>query len=207
MARKKIIWIVERFYECVRLTLMTWWIFIKNFLVYGLIDTSCLLTSYMLQPEDKRDSIKVYLESTKVNLKYRKIVSFIISVMFITWLCTYILLLRNKKISSVISFIFWILSIWLVLLGVYVSILGLTWSTNTYKNAIEYYAQAFANFFREPLISLTCLTFWLLIYLISVRNPILLIFVLPGLLIMVKTGMYKKLQERKDEKNKKQFEQ
>lgn len=72
MTRKKIIWLVERFYECVRLTLMTWWILIKNFLVYGILDVSCLLTSYMMQPEDQRDSIRVYLKNKKVNLSKRK---------------------------------------------------------------------------------------------------------------------------------------
>lgn len=198
MARRRIIWLVERFYECVRLTLMTWWIFIKNFLVYGLLDASCLLTSYMMQKENKRDSIKVYLENTKIDLKNRKVISFIISILFIFWFCIYIVLLKNRQISPIISFVFWILGIWLILIGVYVSMLGLTWATNNYQSDVDYYAQAFANIFKEPLISLTALTFWLMFYLISIRNPILLIFVLPGLLIMVKVGIYKKLQEREE---------
>lgn len=201
MARKKIIWLVERFYECVRLTLMTWWILIKNFLVYGLLDVSCLLTSYMMQPENQRDSIRVYLEKKKINLSKRRIISFIISLIFIAWLCSYIFLLRNTNSThSVISFVFWILGIWLILLGVYISMLGIVWSTEQYEKDIEYYAQAFADVFRKPILSLTALTFWLIIYLVGIRNPILLIFVLPGLLIMVKTGIYKKLKEREETK-------
>ena len=197
MARKKVIWLVERFYECVRLTLMVWWILIKNFLVYGLIDTSCLLTSYMMRPENERDSIKIFIKEKNVNLKNSKIVSFAISMLFIAWICMYIILLKNNRIFLVVRFTFSVLTIWMILIGVYISMLGLTWATTNYSSSIEYYAQAFANIFRQPIISLTSLTFWLIIYLIGIRNLIVLFFILPGLLIMVKTGIYKKLQERK----------
>ncbi len=133
-----------------------------------------------------------------------KIISFSISLIFIAWLCTYIFLLKNVNNNHfVISFIFWILSIWLILLGVYISMLGLVWATKHYDKDVEYYAQAFADVFRKPQLSLTALTFWLIIYLIGIRNPILLLLFLPGLLIMVETGIYKKLKERKAELSKK----
>lgn len=195
--KKKIIWLVERFYEAVRLTIMTWWIFIKNILFYGLIDVTCYLTSYMIQPVNKRDSIRNYLRRTKVNLKYRKIVSFIASILFIIWFCLYLYIWRYKTSSLPISMAFWIVSAWLIIIGVYTSMLGIVWSTNHFENDVQYYAETFVEILKNPLITLISLTFWLAIYLLGIRNIVVLLLILPGLLIEVKTGVYKKIEEKK----------
>lgn len=76
--------------------------------------------------------------------------------------------------------------------------LGIVWSTSDFNNDIQYYAKTVVVLIHEPLVTLTCLTFWLIIYLLGIRNIAVLICILPGLLIEIKTGIYKKIKEKEN---------
>lgn len=196
MRKTKIINSINVFYETVKLSVEAWFILLQNFLVYGWVDVTCYLTSYLMQPTNQRDSFIRYKEQNPLKLRYRKGVSFVLSIILFGWVSSYIYLMKNGSKSSFISLMFIILSLWLVIGMIYLSILGLVFASHRFSDDRQYYAQAFIQIVKSPLVTITILTLWLFSIVISIRCFVLIFLLVPGLILEVKTNLFKKLQER-----------
>lgn len=196
MKKTKVINGINIFYEIVKMSAEAWILLLRNFLVYGWLDATCYLTSYLMQPTDQRDSFIQFKQEHPLNLKYRKGVSFVLSIILFGWLASYIYLMKNGQTSSFISLMFCVLTIWLIIGMIYLSVFGLVWANNKYDDDKQYYAQTFIQIMKNPLITITVLTLWLLSVVVSIRCFILIFLVVPGLIVEAKVSLYKKLEEQ-----------
>lgn len=196
-SKNKIVNFINSFYELVKLSAEAWIILFKNLIVYGWIDATCYLTAYLMQPMNERDSFTEFKRDNPIHLKYRKGVSFLGSIILFGWIASYIYLLKNGYNSSFISLLFVILSLWLIVLIVYLSMFGLVWANNDYKNDQMYYAKTFIQLVKDPFLTLTILSSWIIMILVCIRCFLLIFFLVPGLICKIKVAMFQHRRQAK----------
>lgn len=197
-SKNKVVNIVNYFYDIVKTSVDAWIVLLENFIVYGWLDTTCYLTAYLMQPLSQRDSFTQFKRQNPINLKYRKSISLIFSIILFGWLACYIFLLKNGQSSSLISLLFIVLGLWLIFVMVYLSMFGLVWSNNHYEDDRQYYAQTFIELVHNPAETITILTTWIVMLVLSIRCFLLIFLILPGVIIKMKVALYKKQQEQKN---------
>lgn len=93
----------------------------------------------------------------------------------------------------VLSAAFWILAIWSVLVLTFLTILGIVTLVDKFNDDKKYYLRSVVLFIRCPQLTLTTMVLWVVTGLLIVKQPVIGVLVMPGLLMAIINNMYKKL--------------
>lgn len=96
----------------------------------------------------------------------------------------------------VLSVTFWILAIWSILILTFLTELGIVATVNEFNDNKKYYLRSVALFIRCPQLTLTTMVLWVVTGLLIVKQPVIGVLVMPGLVMAVISSMYKKLEKQ-----------
>lgn len=190
--RSKVIKAVEYFYMCVMMSIKFWWLIIRNFVVCGIAAGIHGAMAYFASPKEEKDLHQKINSDVHFNLINVQFLS--AATMLLLSLCwTAGLLLKRTSPSMVLSAAFWILAIWSVLVLTFLTILGIVTSVDKFNDDKKYYLRSVVLFIRCPQLTLTTMVLWVVTGLLIVKQPVIGVLVMPGLLMAIINNMYKKL--------------
>ena len=190
--RSKVIKAVEYFYMCVMMSIKFWWLIIRNFVICGIAAGIHGAMAYFASPKEEKDLHQKINSDVHFNLINVQFLS--AATMFLLSLCwTAGLLLKRTSPSMVLSAAFWILAIWSVLVLTFLTILGIVTSVDKFNDDKKYYLRSVVLFIRCPQLTLTTMVLWVVTGLLIVKQPVIGVLVMPGLLMAIINNMYKKL--------------
>ena len=190
--RSKVIKAVEYFYMCVMMSIKFWWLIIRNFLICGIAAGIHRAMAYFPSPKEEKDLHQKINSDVHFNLINVQFLS--AATMLLLSLCwTAGLLLKRSSPSMVLSAAFWILAYWSVLVLSFLTILGIVTSVDKFNDDKKYYLRSVVLFIRCPQLTLTTMVLWVVTGLLIVKQPVIGVLVMPGLLMAIINNMYKKL--------------
>ena len=190
--RSKVIKAVEYFYMCVMMSIKFWWLIIRNFVICGIAAGIHGAMAYFASPKEEKDLHQKINSDVHFNLINVQFLS--AATMLLLSLCwTAGLLLKRTSPSMVLSAAFWILAIWSVLVLTFLTILGIVTSVDKFNDDKKYYLRSVVLFIRCPQLTLTTMVLWVVTGLLIVKQPVIGVLVMPGLLMTIINNMYKKL--------------
>ena len=190
--RSKVIKAVEYFYMCVMMSIKFWWLIIRNFVICGIAAGIHGAMAYFASPKEEKDLHQKINSDVHFNLINVQFLS--AATMLLLSLCwTAGLLLKRTSPSMVLSAAFWILAIWSVLVLTFLTILGIVTSVDKFNDDKKYYLRSVVLFIRCPQLTLTTMVLWVVTGLLIVKQPVIVVLVMPGLLMAIINNMYKKL--------------
>ncbi|HJF09580.1 hypothetical protein [Lactobacillus crispatus] len=190
--RSKVIKAVEYFYMCVMMSIKFWWLIIRNFVICGIAAGIHGAMAYFASPKEEKDLHQKINSDVHFNLINVQFLS--AATMLLLSLCwTAGLLLKRTSPSMVLSAAFWILAIWSVLVLTFLTILGIVTSVDKFNDDKKYYLRSVVLFIRCPQLTLTTMVLWVVTGLLIVKQPVIGVLVMPGLLMAIINNMYKKL--------------
>lgn len=195
IVHNKVIKIVENIYLWVLMSVKFWWILLKNFLVYGVAAALNGEMLFFTSKDEERVSHQKLNSDTKFNLKYSKLISLITSFMVSIWIACAIFIAKTHLHNTVLGIIFWICAAWSVLLLTYLVELGLVNATQDYEQDKSYYIQAFIYFVRQPQLTITIAVLWVVLTIFIIKNAVIAIFIMPGLIGAITARIYRGLVE------------
>lgn len=192
--RSKVIKAVEYFYMCVMMSIKFWWLIIRNFVICGIAAGIHGAMAYFASPKEEKDLHQKINSDVHFNLINVQFLS--AATMLLLSLCwTAGLLLKRTSLSMVLSAAFWILAIWSVLVLTFLTILGIVTSVDKFNDDKKYYLRSVVLFIRCPQLTLTTMVLWVVTGLLIVKQPVIGVLVMPGLLMAIINNMYKKLED------------
>lgn len=192
--RSKVIKAVEYFYMCVMMSIKFWWLIIRNFVICGIAAGIHGAMAYFASPKEEKDLHQKINSDVHFNLINVQFLS--AATMLLLSLCwTAGLLLKRTSPSMVLSAAFWILAIWSVLVLTFLTILGIVTSVDKFNDDKKYYLRSVVLFIRCPQLTLTTMVLWVVTGLLIVKQPVIGVLVMPGLLMAIINNMYKKLED------------
>lgn len=190
--RSKVIKAVEYFYMCVMMSIKFWWLIIRNFVICGIAAGIHGAMAYFASPKEEKDLHQKINSDVHFNLINVQFLS--AATMLLLSLCwTAGLLLKRTSPSMVLSAAFWILAIWSVLVLTFLTILGIVTLVDKFNDDKKYYLRSVVLFIRCPQLTLTTMVLWVVTGLLIVKQPVIGVLVMPGLLMAIINNMYKKL--------------
>lgn len=199
--RRRVVNIVEKFYLCVLMSVKFWWVLIRNFIVYGLAAAINSIVLYYISPEENRDLHQKLKDDNKSDLKYSGLVSIIASFLISCWIACLVVIARTHSKNIILSVLFWIMAAWSIAMLTYLVELGIVKSTEEYSEAKYYYIRAFVYFIRVPQITSIVALLWIIMSVFVVKNAVIAIFIMPGLVAATAGKVYRLLLEKKEAEN------
>lgn len=171
-----------------------WWLIIRNFVICGIAAGIHGAMAYFASPKEEKDLHQKINSDVHFNLINVQFLS--AATMLLLSLCwTAGLLLKRTSPSMVLSAAFWILAIWSVLVLTFLTILGIVISVDKFNDDKKYYLRSVVLFIRCPQLTLTTMVLWVVTGLLIVKQPVIGVLVMPGLLMAIINNMYKKLED------------
>lgn len=179
---------------CVMMSVKFWWLIIRNFVICGIAAGIHGVMAYFASPKEEKDLHQKINSDVHFNLINVQFLS--AATMLLLSLCwTAGLLLKRTSPSMVLSAAFWILAIWSVLVLTFLTILGIVTSVDKFNDDKKYYLRSVVLFIRCPQLTLTTMVLWVVTGLLIVKQPVIGVLVMPGLLMAIINNMYKKLED------------
>ena len=187
-------------YLCVMMSIKFWWVLIKKFIVYGLTDAiSSVILYYATDPKD-RDLHQKFKYDNHFELKGSKILSIIAAFMISLWIALAVIVVRTRANNVVISLCFWIIAIWTIILLTYIVELTLVKAKEQAMNTKNYYLKALFMLFHCPQITITTITLLVTITLLFIKNAVIAVLIMPGVIAACVCHTYNLLIEKEKEK-------
>lgn len=193
--RSKVIRAVEYFYMCVMMSVKFWWLIVRNFIICGIATGIHGAIAYFASPKEEKDLHQKINSDVHFNLANINLLS-ATAILLISLCWTTGLLLKHTLPNMVLSATFWILAIWSVLVLTFLTELGLVATINNFNNDKKYYLRSVVLFIRCPQLTLTTMVLWIITGVLLVKQPVIGILVMPGLVMAVISTLYKKLSDQ-----------
>lgn len=193
--RSKVIRAVEYFYMCVMMSVKFWWLIVRNFIICGIATGIHGAIAYFASPKEEKDLHQKINSDVHFNLANINLLS-ATAILLISLCWTTGLLLKHTLPNMVLSATFWILAIWSVLVLTFLTELGLVATINNFDNDKKYYLRSVVLFIRCPQLTLTTMVLWIITGVLLVKQPVIGILVMPGLVMAVISTLYKKLSDQ-----------
>lgn len=192
--RSKVIRAVEYFYMCVMMSIKFWWLIVRNFIICGIAAGIHGAMAYFASPKEEKDLHQKVNSDVHFNLTNNQFLS-AIAVLLLS-LCWTAGLLLKRTPNMVLSVAFWILAIWSILFLTFLTELGIVATVDKFNDDKKYYLRSVALFIRCPQLTLTTMVLWVVTGLLIVKQPVIGILVMPGLVMAVVSSVYKKLEKQ-----------
>lgn len=193
--RSKVIKAVEYFYMCVMMSIKFWWLIIRNFVICGMAVGIHGAMAYFASPKEEKDLHQKINSDVHFDLTNASLLSAAATLLLsLCW--TAGLLLKHTSPSMVLSAAFWILAIWSVLVLTFLTILGLTVTVDKFNDDKKYYLRSVVLFIRCPQLTLSAMVLWVATGLLIVKQPVIGVLVMPGLVMAIVDNLYRKLADR-----------
>lgn len=173
-----------------------WWVLLRNFIVYGITDAIASVVLYYATPVRDRDLHQKFKVDNHFSLKGSKVLSLIATLLISLWIAFAILVVRTRAANILISICFWVFAIWSVLLLAYIIDLTLVKAKEKYETAREYYLRAIVLFMRCPQITLTNIVLLIVISLLFVKNAVIAVLIMPGVITACVCHIYIELADK-----------
>lgn len=193
--RSKVIRAVEYFYMCVMMSVKFWWLIVRNFIICGIATGIHGAIAYFASPKEEKDLHQKINSDVHFNLANINLLS-ATAILLISLCWTTGLLLKHTLPNMVLSATFWILAIWSVLVLTFLTELGLVATINNFDNDKKYYLRSVVLFIRCPQLTLTTMVLWIITGVLLVKQPVIGILIMPGLVMAVISTLYKKLSDQ-----------
>lgn len=193
--RSKVIRAVEYFYMCVMMSVKFWWLIVRNFIICGIATGIHGAIAYFASPKEEKDLHQKINSDVHFNLANINLLS-ATAILLISLCWTTGLLLKHTLPNMVLSATFWILAIWSVLVLTFLTELGLVATINNFDNDKKYYLRSVVLFIRCPQLTLTTMVLWIITGVLLVKQPVIGILIMPGLVMAVISALYKKLSDQ-----------
>lgn len=194
--RSRTIKAVEWFYLCVMMSIKFWWVLLKNLIVYGLTDAIASITLYYATPKEDRDLHQKFKYDNHFSLKGSKLLSLIAAFLISLWIALAVLVVRTRATNVVISVSFWIVAIWTLLYITYIVELTLVKAEEQYRTDKEYYLRAVVLMLRNMQITLTIFVLLIVMTLFLIKNAVIAILIMPGMIAACVCHLYELLAEK-----------
>lgn len=181
--RNKVFETVQKCYDIIEGSVWFWMILIRNFFVYGWVEAFSQVVSYFDKGGSNCLTFKQHLKEQRNEqrrIPHEKALSFLLTFMLGIWFLLTFMLSKNQTENFVIQF-FEIVST--LLLVFYISYLLMTIALNL-ANAAQsknLLIIAFLTVCKKPLISMSFVACIILAVIIGRLNPVILLFIIPGL--------------------------
>lgn len=192
--RSKVIRAVEYFYKCVMMSIKFWWLIIRNFVICGMVAGIHGAMAYFASPKEEKDLHQKINSDVHFNLTNSQFLS--AAAILLLSLCWTAGLLLSRTPNMVLSVAFWILAIWSILILTFLTELGIVVTVNEFNDDKKYYLRSVILFIRCPQLTLTTMVLWVVTGLLIVKQPVIGVLVMPGLVMAVISSMYKKLEKQ-----------
>lgn len=192
--RSKVIRAVEYFYKCVMMSIKFWWLIIRNFVICGMAAGIHGAMAYFASPKEEKDLHQKINSDVHFNLTNSQFLS--AAAILLLSLCWTAGLLLSRTPNMVLSVAFWILAIWSILILTFLTELGIVVTVNEFNDNKKYYLRSVILFIRCPQLTLTTMVLWVVTGLLIVKQPVIGVLVMPGLVMAVISSMYKKLEKQ-----------
>lgn len=192
--RSKVIRAVEYFYKCVMMSIKFWWLIIRNFVICGMAAGIHGAMAYFASPKEEKDLHQKINSDVHFNLTNSQFLS--AAAILLLSLCWTAGLLLSRTPNMVLSVAFWILAIWSILILTFLTELGIVVTVNEFNDDKNYYLRSVILFIRCPQLTLTTMVLWVVTGLLIVKQPVIGVLVMPGLVMAVISSMYKKLEKQ-----------
>lgn len=192
--RSKVIRAVEYFYKWVMMSIKFWWLIIRNFVICGMAAGIHGAMAYFASPKEEKDLHQKINSDVHFNLTNSQFLS--AAAILLLSLCWTAGLLLSRTPNMVLSVAFWILAIWSILILTFLTELGIVVTVNEFNDDKKYYLRSVILFIRCPQLTLTTMVLWVVTGLLIVKQPVIGVLVMPGLVMAVISSMYKKLEKQ-----------
>lgn len=192
--RSKVIRAVEYFYMCVMMSIKFWWLIVRNFIICGIAAGIHGAMAYFASPKEEKDLHQKVNSDVHFDLTNSQFLS-AVAILLLS-LCWTAGLLLKKTPNMVLSVAFWILAIWSILFLTFLTELGIVATVDKFNDDKKYYLRSVALFIRCPQLTLTTMVLWVVTGLLIVKQLVIGILVMPGLVMAVVSSMYKKLEKQ-----------
>lgn len=172
-----------------------WWLIVRNFIICGIATGIHGAIAYFASPKEEKDLYQKINSDVHFNLANINLLS-ATAILLISLCWTTGLLLKHTLPNMVLSATFWILAIWSVLFLTFLTELGLVATINNFDNDKKYYLRSVVLFIRCPQLTLTTMVLWIITGVLLVKQPVIGILVMPGLVMAVISTLYKKLSDQ-----------
>lgn len=173
-----------------------WWVLLKNLIVYGLTDAIASITLYYATPKEDRDLHQKFKYDNHFSLKGSKLLSLIAAFLISLWIALAVLVVRTRATNVVISVSFWIVAIWTLLYITYIVELTLVKAEEQYRTDKEYYLRAVVLMLRNMQITLTIFVLLIVMTLFLIKNAVIAILIMPGMIAACVCHLYELLAEK-----------
>lgn len=194
--RSRTIKAVEWFYLCVMMSIKFWWVLIKNFIVYGIVDAIASIILYYATPVENRDLHQKLNVDNHFDLKNSKLFSLLATLLISCWIALAVLVVRTRAANPLTSVLFWVFAAWTILLLTYLVDLSLVKSKEKYSSYKDYYLRAVVLFLRCPQITLTTIFLLIAISLLFIKNAVIAVLIMPGVIAACVCHTYNLLEDR-----------
>lgn len=194
--RSRTIKAVEWFYLCVMMSIKFWWVLLKNLIVYGLTDAIASIILYYATPKEDRDLHQKFKYDNHFSLKGSKLLSLIAAFLISLWIALAVLVVRTRATNVVIGVSFWIVAIWTLLYITYIVELTLVKAEEQYRTDKEYYLRAVVLMLRNMQITLTIFVLLIVMTLFLIKNAVIAILIMPGMIAACVCHLYELLAEK-----------
>lgn len=194
--RNRVIKAVEWFYICVKMSVKFWWVLIRNFIAYGIAAAIYSIIRYYMTPNKDRDLHQSFKDDNKLSLKNSGFVSLIATFLISMWIAFTVLLIRTHSQNLIIAVGFWIFAIWSILMLVYLVDLSIVFITQESASVKSYYINAFVYLVRMPQITLTIIVLLTLTCIFIMKNAVIAVFIMPGIIAASVCRTYKLILEK-----------
>lgn len=171
-----------------------WWLIIRNFVICGMVAGIHGAMAYFASPKEEKDLHQKINSDVHFNLTNSQFLS--AAAILLLSLCWTAGLLLSRTPNMVLSVAFWILAIWSILILTFLTELGIVVTVNEFNDDKKYYLRSVILFIRCPQLTLTTMVLWVVTGLLIVKQPVIGVLVMPGLVMAVISSMYKKLEKQ-----------
>lgn len=193
--RNKVINLVENFYMCVVMSIKFWWLILRNFIICGLVAGIHGAMSYFASPKEEKDLHQKINSDVHYKLSYASILS--AAAAFLTSLnCLVAIAIKFNSNNVLLIVSFWILFSWLILLLTFITELSLVCVKYNFNNDQKYYLRSIVLFIRCPQLTLTTIVCWLITGILIIKQPIIGIFIMPGVIMAIINSLYQKMESQ-----------
>lgn len=200
--RNRVIKAVEWFYLCVMMSIKFWWVLIKNFIVYGIVNAISSIILYYASPKEEKDLHQKLNTDTKCNLEKSGVLSVVTTFLISMWIALAILVVKTRANNIIIAVGFWIFAAWSILMLTYIVNLGLVMAIESHDVSKDYYLRAIVYMIKFPQISIMTALLWIVMCLLIIKNAVIAVFIMPGLIAAIVCKTYRMIEEKNKLSNK-----
>lgn len=179
---------------CVVMSIKFWWLILRNYIICGIATGIRGAMAYFASPKEDQDLHQKVNSDVHFDLINIRLLSAATTLLIsLCWIAG--LLIRMGSSNMVLSTAFWILAIWSVLCLAFLTELGISTTVDKFSDDKQYYLRSVALFIRCPQLTLTCVVLWIINAILLIKQPVIGVLVMPGLIMAISSNLYKKLAD------------